>query len=66
MKQVLNESMGSRTKIQKIFDQEEEVSQNFKVSNFYSNHRFNVLELKNRLEQFKKNHHTILPPPQKV
>ena len=65
MKQSLNESIESKSKIKKIYDQEEEVSQHFKVSNFYSNHRFNILELKNRLEQFKKNHNQLLPPPKK-
>lgn len=52
----------SRAKIQRVFDEEEAVSQTFKINNFYSNHRLNIAELKNRLEQFKKNHNTLLPP----
>ena len=66
MKQAEHEYIGSKNKIQRIFEQEEEVSQNFRVSNFYSNHRFNILELKNRLEKFKKNHNQLMPPPQKA
>lgn len=56
------EAVDSRTKIQKVFDEEEQMSQNFKISNFYSNHRLNMVELKNRLEQFKKKHNQLVPP----
>ena len=62
----LRESQDSKVKIDKVFEEEEEVSRNFKLTNFYSNHRLNLVELKSRLEQFKKNHHQTLPPPCKV
>jgi hypothetical protein len=45
-----------------VFEQEEEVSQNFRLSNFYTNHRLNIAELKNRLEIFKRNHQPIVAP----
>lgn len=32
----------SRKKIQKVFEEEEAVSQTFKLNNFYSNHRLNL------------------------
>lgn len=62
MKKQFEGQQESRKKIQKVFEEEEQVSQTFKINNFYTNQRLNLPELKQRLEQFKRNHHTLLPP----
>jgi hypothetical protein len=40
--------------VSSIFQEEEALSKAFEISNFYTNQRLNIGELKHRLELFKK------------